>query len=159
MSTAQLQWLEKDLANHSSADWRIVAGHRPFYCSNPGNKIQCTTYAAYLRSLAEDILYNNSVDLAIQCHEHDMERSWPTYKGEPVAHNYSDPSAPVYVVNGAGGNREGNSCGSGCGTPSWSAWTTQDRGYGLVTVSGPKQLEYAFVATNGTVLDSLTITR
>ena len=32
----------------------------------------------------------------------------PRYNGTATAAHYNDPAAPVYVVNGAAGNREGN---------------------------------------------------
>lgn len=161
MDNDQAKWLAADLAsadaNRANVPFVITAGHRPLYCSNPGNKIQCTTFAALLRATAEDLLHANHVDIHIQCHEHDMERSWPTYKGTPTAMNYSSPSAPVYVVNGAGGNREGNSHFES--TNPWSAWSSGETGYGMLRVSSSSALSYDFVASNGTVLDSFTITK
>ena len=41
-------------------------------------------------------------------HEHDFERSWPTKNAVPVQRHYRSPTAPTYVVSGAGGNRESN---------------------------------------------------
>lgn len=41
MSPAQLDWLQKDLANNNGparGPWTIVFGHRPLYCSNHGGQ-------------------------------------------------------------------------------------------------------------------------
>ena len=48
------------------------------------------------------------MDLVIQAHLHDYERSLPVLHGVPTSSNYTRPPSPVYVVNGAAGNRERN---------------------------------------------------
>ena len=43
---------------------------------------------------------------------HSYERSLPVYRGQPTSSSnasYTSPAAPIYIVNGAAGNREGNS--------------------------------------------------
>jgi len=84
-----------------------VAGHRPLYCSNHGGQ-DVPHGNGVLRSQIEATLLTHRVDLVLQAHEHDYERSWPTANGQPTQANYTAPAAPVYVVNGAGGNREKN---------------------------------------------------
>ncbi len=64
--------------------------------------------------------------------------------------------APVYVVNGAGGNREGNDLPHG---QDWTAFRSAEVGFGLISISGPSSLTYDFVAANGTSLWSFTITK
>lgn len=159
----QVAWLEADLAAanapaaRATHPWVVAAGHRPFYCSNPGNKVQCTTFAGILRNLAESALVSNAVDLGIQCHEHSMEATYPVSKSVPTSTNYTDPTAPVYVVNGAAGNREGNEEPSG--QQPWSAWHSREFGFGRVTVAGPGSLTYEFVAANGTSLHSVELVK
>ena len=118
--------------------------------------MQCGLFAAWLRYLAEDTFYNAGVDLVIQCHEHSMERSFPIYKGKVLQTNYTDAPAPVYVVNGAGGNREGN---ANPHQEPWVGFHSGDRGFARITIAGSQSLQYMFVENNGTVLDSFTITR
>ena len=65
-------------------------------------------------------------------------------------------AAPVYVVNGAGGNREGNELPKGA---AWSAWRSQEVGFGYIVVAGPHSLTYNFVAANGTTLHNFEITK
>ncbi len=155
----QLRWLTADLEaaskQRATTPWIVAGGHRPLYCSNH-DKTQCKTFASLLRSKAEGTFNANGVDLVIQAHMHGYERSWPLKDGVVVAQNYTNPTAPVYVVNGAGGNREGNTLPRG---EAWTAFRTQDVGYARLTVTSAS-LEYEFVdAANGTTLDAFTITR
>lgn len=115
MSAPQVEWLERRLAPplpgssaaSSAARWTIALGHRPLYCSQThgsdipgGNEL--------LRARVEGILNAGGVDLVVQGHVHDYERSLPVKDGQPTATNYSGHfTAPVYVVNGAAGNRSG----------------------------------------------------
>lgn len=154
----QLAWLKEDLAaasqNKKERPWIVTAGHRPLYCSNGG--VQCGLFADWLRFLAEDTFYSSKVDVVIQCHEHDMERSFPIYKGAVTQNNYTDPAAPVYVVNGAGGNREGNVNPK---QEDWVGFHSADRGFARITIHGSSQLDWQFVASNGTVVDAFNVTR
>lgn len=126
----------------------------PRYCSNHG--IQCGDFANWLRTLIEDTFSSNKVDMVIQCHEHSMERSYPLYKGVVQAKNYTDPTAPVYIVNGAGGNREGN---TNPNPEPWVVYHSSEIGFGLITVSGPSKLQWQFMHASGSVLDEFEITK
>ena len=46
------------------------------------------------------------VDVVIQAHQHDYERTLPVNNLTAAGSDYQNPRAPVYVVNGAAGNRE-----------------------------------------------------
>lgn len=113
MRPFQIDWLAQDLqaanSNRSSVPWLITMGHRPIYCSNHNHQDCNSTFSKYLQHKEEDLLYNNKVDLHFQSHVHGYERTWPMYRDQPVQTSYDSPAAPVYIVNGAGGNREGNS--------------------------------------------------
>jgi len=108
MKPSQVTWIESELASQKpQSRWLVAYGHRPLYCSNTGgNDIPAGN--AVLRKAVEGTLHHGGVDLVIQGHVHDYERTWPVYNGVATATNYNDPAAPVYVVNGAAGNREGN---------------------------------------------------
>ena len=50
-------------------------------------------------------------------HRHSYERSLPVYRSQPTStsnSSYASPAAPIYIVNGAAGNREGNSGAPPC---------------------------------------------
>lgn len=86
------------------------------------------------------------------------QRSWPLATGGVITqHGYANPTAPVYVINGAAGNREGNEKPDPI---AWSAFETDAYGYGMLTIAGPSLLSFQFVrSSDGAVLDSWNITR
>jgi len=180
MSEAQVVWLRADLAaarerralrngdvgaGASVAGFTVAFGHRPFYCSNPG-PADIRNGQALLRRKAEDILNEGGVDLVLQAHVHDYERTLPVRNGAPTATNYTSPAAPVYVVNGAAGNREANARAPG--NESWSPAADpaagvvplmHDISYGVVTVASTSLRFQQFFAANGTAFDTFTITK
>lgn len=158
MDATQVAAMAADLAavNRSVTPWVLVTGHRPLYCTNSKSS-DCKLFADILRFQAESTFRDAGVDLVINAHMHSYERTWPVYAGTPLARDYSSPAAPVYIVNGAGGNREGNE--QPHGDAAWSAWSTSAIGYGLLTVAGPHALTAEFYAANGTLLDSITLTK
>ena len=157
VSPANAAWLREALASPTAAPaWRVVLGHRPFYCTNGGYKSSnkdCNAMADVLRGQVEDLLRNGGVQLELSSHMHGYERSLPVYKGAVT------PGATVHIVNGAGGNREGND--NPRGDAPWSAPGAHSGafGYGLLTIA-PKSLRYDFVlSSNNTVFDTVTLTR
>ena len=154
MNATVRAFLTADLAAARSAGaaWTIVGGHRPFYCSD-NDKTQCGSFSSILRTQGEVLL--QGVDLVITAHEHGYQRSLPLKNGVVQSSNYSDAPAPVYVVNGAGGNREGN---ERPGSAAWSVFESGEIGFAVITAAG-RSLTYAFLAANGTALDSFVLTK
>ena len=97
--------------------------------------------------------------LAPRSHMHGYERTEAVLGSKVVAlaangTTYTAPGAPVYIVNGAGGNREGND--NPKGDAPWSAPGAHfgDIGFGLLSVT-TTQMTYTFVnSTSGDVLDT-----
>eukprot|EP00047_Mylnosiga_fluctuans_P007489 m.253667 g.253667 ORF g.253667 m.253667 type:complete len:536 (+) comp18485_c0_seq1:382-1989(+) len=160
IDTHQRDWLVDDLASRANVSFTIVTGHRPFYCTttSPVFEPNCAFFGPLLRGLAEPIFVKNGVDLVISCHMHGYERTWPVSYGHPAAQNYTNPAAPVYVVNGAAGNREGNQ--DPPGNQPWSAGTHSGAvGYGRMHVDAGL-LCYQFVAAaTRQVVDSFCIAK
>lgn len=104
-----LDWLRADLAA-SRATWKIAFFHHPAYSSGPhGSTWQ-------VQSMILPILEENGVDLVLNGHDHDYERSVPIWQGAPALPG--DRRAITYVVAGAGG-------GTLYGTvPGWFTATT-----------------------------------
>ncbi|KAJ8927178.1 hypothetical protein NQ314_020454 [Rhamnusium bicolor] len=141
----QYQWLEDDLAkanlpeNREKQPWIIVMGHRPMYCSNLNND-DCTHHETLTRVGLpflhffglEDLLYNYGVDLEIWAHEHSYERLWPIYNytvyNGSYEQPYVNPRAPVHIVTGSAGCKEGRENFT-ITRPAWSALISQDYGY------------------------------
>ena len=95
----------------------IVYIHRPLYCSVAGAEglQRCTTEGAYLRSKLEALFLEYKVDLVYCGHVHAYERM------SGIVNGVSDPAGPQYILNGAGGNREGGVGDGWLATPAdWS---------------------------------------
>jgi len=132
-----LEWLEADLSSvdRSKTPFVVVNVHRPLYCSN--DRV-CSGYsdgwqADILKDKAEEILIRHKVDLVIVGHIHAYERTYPVAYNASTQHDYVNPSAPVYIVQGGSGNRESNK-GPYHDLPEWSAANDQSVGFGLMTV-------------------------
>ena len=139
----EVEFLKKTLenTNRSETPFVVVHFHRPLYCSNDG---ECSGHNAItLRKKVEDILYSNHIDLVMNGHIHSYERTLNIYN------NTVDPLGPVYIIQGASGNREGNKGSFPADLPKWSANQQTVVGYGLLTVSD-SQMEFSFYdsATN-----------
>jgi len=171
VSHHQREWVEADLAAAKAAraagnaSWIIAYGHRPLYLSQTGGQ-DIPRGPIYLRKKLEALYLGAGVDLVVQGHVHDYQRTWPVANGLPTAKNYSRPSAPVYVVNGAAGNRERNDHvpGGKPFEPPPSPATGQMPyssaiSYGVLTVRGGSLLWEQFFSSNGTRLDWFNITR
>jgi hypothetical protein len=162
VSASNQQWLKEDLGIAKlGATWVLVGGHRPLYCTNGGYKSSnkdCKGMAENLRVQVEATM--QGVDVVLGAHMHGYERTLPVKNSTVVANG----TAPVYIVNGAGGNREGNE--NPGGDAPWSAPGAHSGafGYGLMTfVAGPpgaSTLVYKFIeSATGNTLDSVTLTK
>jgi acid phosphatase type 7 len=88
------------------------------------------------------------------------ERSWPTYHGVATQHNYTSPSAPVFIVSGAAGNKEGTE-------PIWEpsskfrAFHTDgfDTGYARIAVNRTSFVWHYVNSITGAVVDEMVITK
>jgi acid phosphatase type 7 len=160
VSKEQIEWLRQDLqsVDRSVTPWVILQMHRPLYCSEGG--YDCNQNAAHLRNQIEDILYNNHVNLVLYGHQHTYERLYATYKNQPTQLNYTMPSAPVYVLNGAAGNDEGLK--HHYDQQSWSAFHLNEFGWGAITVQDAHTLKWEyFIAgqSSSGPADSFVLTR
>lgn len=120
----QYRWLEEDLIeankpeNRKERPWIITYGHRPMYCSNE-NGDDCTHSQTLVRTglpfsgffALEPLFYKYGVDVEIWAHEHSYERLWPIYDYQVYNGSYEEPyrnpGAPVHVVTGSAGCKEG----------------------------------------------------
>mgnify|MGYP006094212435 CR=1 FL=1 len=122
MNPRQISFIQNELESSPDDKWRICFGHRPLYASNHGGADIPAGYY-YLRKKIESTLNKYKINLVLQAHEHDYERSWPVSNNGTVWQtNYTSPNAPVYVVNGAAGNREAEPT-----PPGKMVWQPQDQ--------------------------------
>lgn len=143
------QWIIDQLAqvDRNQFPWIIAYFHRPMYCSNDGQCNKADSMGGLLRKQVEDTFMKYQVDVVITGHVHSYERTYPLYDDKLVSTSYADPTAPVYLVQGASGNREGNHGFPSSGLPAWSAAHSSDVGYALYTVS-PSSFDWLFFAAN-----------
>lgn len=89
--TAQRAWLEKDLAA-TTRFWKIVVFHHPPYSSGPVHGSDVA-----LRNELGPLFEKHNVDLVLNGHEHNYERTTPRRDYVPASRGV------VYIVTGAGG--------------------------------------------------------
>ncbi|KAJ9469708.1 putative inactive purple acid phosphatase 1 [Diplonema papillatum] len=140
-----LLWLEDDLQkanqNRDKAPWILAHAHRPLYSS-----AHIVSSDPLLRIALEPMFHKYGVDLSVNGHEHDYERSWPTYL-ERSQKNYSDAAATVYLVSGAAGSPELHDPFDGP-QPGWSAFRSNTFGYSRMNVYNASHLHWQQVQTD-----------
>ena len=162
----EVAWLEADLAaanaSRAATPWLVAGAHRPLYCTNgawQSSDKDCAVFAGVMRGQAEQTFARHGVDLVLGAHMHGFERTQAVLGGKvvtPAANGttYSAAGAPVYIVNGAAGNREGNDNPNGDAPWSVPGAHYSTIGFGLITATSSR-LQYDFVeAATGSVLDS-----
>jgi hypothetical protein len=161
MSKEQVSWIDRELkSTKSSPRWTVAYGHRPLYCSNHGGQ-DIPRGNTVLRKAVEDVLVANSVDLVIQAHEHDYERTFPVYQSQAVSTNYSNPTKPIYVVNGAAGNREKNEKPPGGSESYWPPGLNRTGliSYGIFTISSNSLKWEQRISADNSLQDSFEIAK
>ena len=160
-----LDWFDADLArvDRTVTPFVIAHFHRPLYCSNDG---QCTKTADEPNVLvrqAEDLFNEHQVDVVFSGHVHEYERMSAIYKAKAIE-TPSDGTygAPVYILQGSSGNREGNKNNwpSDEDTPAWSLAHAGDVGYGIListVAQGGSSLKWSFYRSeDNELLDTAT---
>ncbi len=154
ISGTKTAWLEKDLRYNSQDTkhpWTVVVFHFPPFTSGSSQP----WWAG--RATWSPLFDKYGVEMVINGHDHDYERSWPVYASGVVAQrNYSNPRAPVYVVTGGGG--EELYPFPSTVTPGWSAFRALTFETLRVAVNGSKMTVRA-IRPDGSQLDAFTITK
>jgi acid phosphatase type 7 len=149
----QLAWLEADLAavNRSKTPWVIVAGHRPWYVSESA----CTECQAAF----EPLFLKYGVDVVLHGHKHFYERQSAVGANGTAQEIGNNPTAPWYIVNGAGGHYDGLDKPK-LPLVATSRKVVQTYGWSLFTVHNCTHLTTEFVASgNGSVMDTATLVK
>ena len=144
------QWLSEDLGtangNRELVPWVVVMQHHALYCNgdaeNQEGDLDCYYQSGILREILEDLLYNNRVDLVIQAHVHNYQRLASIYKEAEVEAQVDEENlivnamAPVYMVVGNAGNRQGKNDPLPNPLANWTRMASNDFGFGrLQTVN------------------------
>ena len=153
---AQYQWLDMDLAAaRKNADWVIVYGHRPMYCSDVDSLGDCTSDAQVLREGyvynsstpaqwgMDDLIARHNVDMYFTAHEHSYERIFPVWQGHidvQQNHTHHNPRYPVHIVTGSAGCQEYLEWFDDVFVPAWSVVRSPTYGYGHLIVHNETHL-------------------
>jgi hypothetical protein len=147
VGSKQFDFVKSDLqkaASNQNVDWIVVFNHDLAY-SSPSNS---TKSLIKLRGTYHPLFEKYGVDLVLQAHNHNYQRSYPikfnpTNSSSPIitdlnASNYKDPDGQIFATVGTGGvNQFHEFVGK-------SPYTvTQFKGYGFLNLA---------VANNGTTL-------
>jgi len=158
---AQYKWLDQDLeqARENGADWIVVYGHRPMYCSNVDGT-DCTYDAEVLRRGVngttqwglEEILGRHKVDIYLCGHEHSYERTFPVYQGvweKQLNHTFINPESPTHIISGSAGCQEDYDYFDDVFYGPWSVLRSASYGYGHLRVYNSSHLYWDQLLSEG----------
>ncbi|KAK1270259.1 Purple acid phosphatase 2 [Acorus gramineus] len=145
--TPQYQWLQNELpkVNRTETPWLIVLVHSPLYNSYNYHYMEGET----MRVQFESWFVEYKVDLVLSGHVHAYERS---ERVSNIAYNITnndatpipDPSAPVYITIGDGGNIEGLATNFTEPQPSYSAYREASFGHAILDIKNRTHAYYAW---------------
>ncbi|OMO87506.1 hypothetical protein CCACVL1_08988 [Corchorus capsularis] len=137
MYTPQYKWLQAEFekVNRTETPWLVVLMHSPFYSSYVHHYMEGET----MRVMYESFFVEYKVDVVFAGHVHAYERS---ERISNIAYNVvnglctpvRDPSAPVYITIGDGGNLEGLVTEMTEPQPSYSAYREASFGHGIFDI-------------------------
>eukprot|EP01139_Manchomonas_bermudensis_P018992 Amastigsp_a676288_29.p1 type:complete len:534 gc:universal Amastigsp_a676288_29:310-1911(+) len=167
--TPQFDWIVADLsaynttvapALHSAGlpSLLFLSGHRPLYCTSAKDDwVDCQIHAPIFRGWVEDLFYDFGADVVLQAHEHAYERCLPVYRQVPEP-SYELPRAPVYIVNGAGGNIENLDPLFENPSPPWSVFRNGTIfGYGRMFLAPPSSVAQVAAHWEFVAADTLAV--
>ena len=109
------QVLDRSLTDKANYPWLVAYGHRPMYCSSIAKATACGKEANIMKSYLEPLFHKFNVDLYVNGHVHNYQRTSPVYQGISVnsfdssSSIYINPSATLYVTTGGPGSDGSNS--------------------------------------------------
>ena len=170
MKSEQYQFVKSDLenvSNDSNIQWTIVAYHQLAYTS-PTDCKGCSPRVT-LRETYHQLFDKYGVDVVLQAHDHNYERSYPIlfneqHSDQPIVANNSennynfttDPHGIVFATVGTGGGELNFFNGKA------PYIAKQFRGFGFLNIDLVKNgngLIFTFIANNGTPYDRFTINK
>ena len=168
--SAQHTFVKNDLAAASSnpdIDWIVVFFHKPMYSSSNSCSSSSCSGVSSLRDTYHALFDQNGVDLVLEGHVHDYQRSAPikfnaNSKSNPIVtdnnlNTYNDPEGEIHVIVGTGGVNFHELEGQKSFIKS-----QQDDKFGHLNVAltnNGKTLTGKFIANDNTVMDQFTITK
>lgn len=166
----QYKFVKSDLAkatNGKNTEWIIVLLHKPLYTSPTSCKITSCQGSASLRDAYHPIFNQYDVDLVLEAHIHDYQRSFPLkYNSKSVTNpivttkdtsKYNNPEGEIYMIVGTGGINFHKLIGQ---QPFNAKQQSSTFGHINIDITNSGQLLTAkFIQNNGKIFDSFTITK
>ncbi|XP_057788451.1 purple acid phosphatase 2-like [Salvia miltiorrhiza] len=143
----QYKWLEQELekVERKETPWLIVMAHAPMYNSYNYHYMEAET----MRVVYEPWFVKYKVDIVFAGHVHAYERykrisnvDYQIVKGE--CRPKTDPSAPVYVTIGDGGNIEGLTNDVTVPQPEYSAFRESSYGHAILDIKNKTHAYYSW---------------
>jgi hypothetical protein len=160
--SSQYEFVENDLSKAASdpnIDWIVVYFHKQMYAS-PSNHDDYPT----LRSTYHPLFNEYGVDLVLQAHNHNYERTYPIKFNSnspfnPIAtttntNTYTDPDGQIFATIGTGGSSLYTF------TDKEDHFVKQYEGFGILNIditNKTQTLTGKFYANNGKIIDEFTI--
>ncbi|KAJ0087370.1 hypothetical protein Patl1_09226 [Pistacia atlantica] len=145
--TPQYKWLDQEFprVNRTETPWLIVLMHSPLYNSYVHHYMESET----MRVMYEPWFVEYKVDVVFAGHVHAYERS---ERISNIAYNItngdctpiSNPSAPVYITVGDGGNCEGLVTQMTEPQPSYSAYREASFGHGTLDIKNRTHAHFSW---------------
>jgi hypothetical protein len=141
----QQQFLDSDLAANQSKPWKFVMHHQPMWsaCAGHGSNLQ-------LQMQWGPIVDKYAVDLVINGHDHDYERTKPLKAG--MVQSSSTQGTTYLVVGSAGAPLYDN------GSDFWTAFSSKTYSFVIMHVR-QGMIDLKAYAPGGAVIDTLTLTK
>ena len=166
--SSQYNFVKNDLqlaSSNPNIGWIIVTFHEPAYTS-PNSCSSCKA-ATSIRDIYHPIFDQYRVDLVLEGHVHNYQRSYPLAYNEnnpskPLItaynkNNYIDPKGSIFAVVGTGGINLHSLAGK---EP--FIVNQQDSKFGFLNIyfsDEGKAMDAQFIANDGSVLDQFSITK
>jgi hypothetical protein len=166
----QYEFVNADLASAASdpnIDWIVVYYHKEAYTSpyiTPAKEEEIRTGLIHLRDAYHPLFEKYDVDLVLQAHNHNYERSYPikynnANSSSPIitdanTNNYSNPEGQIFVTAGTGGR---SSYGFLAKEP---YMVTQYVGYGFLNIDvidNGQTFNATFYSNDGSIKDQFSI--
>ncbi|XP_010113480.2 purple acid phosphatase 25 [Morus notabilis] len=145
--TPQYNWLQQELqrVNRYETPWLIVLLHSPWYNSNNYHYMEGES----MRVMFESWFVQSKVDIVFAGHVHSYERS---ERVSNVKYNITnglsfpvkDPSAPIYITIGDGGNIEGLANNFTEPQPSYSGFREASFGHAILDIRNRTHAYYTW---------------
>lgn len=137
----QRAWLNKDLKT-ATQPWKIVVAHHPAYSADKEHG--CTPFVL---DHWVDLFERYNVDLYINGHAHNFERTWPIRDGR------IDVSGVIYLTTGAAGAPLHES------SRDWWTAVSESTHHYVIVDARPTELRFVVYRVDGTVLDEFRLRR